>query len=151
MQSEYAVKGFIETVFPLQSDDSVELKGLSSGLLHYFSDHSVFTPISDSKYLLLRKIRIHTTCVAQLLGYEFTKSHLPITPATRIGPSYTWPESPSYQLGFPLFSPGGPPSQVAVKVDSCLETQASTLLHSSSQLHSFIITVSRYSEKIGNS
>ena len=63
--------------FQLWSEDSVEVKGLSSGWSLYFSDLSAFTPMHDSWFLLLRPIRIHTTPLhAVLVGVERGSFHL---------------------------------------------------------------------------
>ena len=53
---------------PVWSEDSVEVKSLSSGWLLYFSDLSSFTLISDSGFLLFRSIRICVTHIAH--SYE---------------------------------------------------------------------------------
>ena len=43
------------------SEDSVEVKGLSTGWQHCFSDLSAFTPLPDSRFVLLRTVRICAT------------------------------------------------------------------------------------------
>ena len=73
--SRHSVWGFMETgSCPLWSEDSVEVKGLSSGWLLYFSDLSAFTPISDSGFLLLRPIRIHATFDPMTLRVRVSRS-----------------------------------------------------------------------------
>lgn len=60
---------------PLQSEDSVKVKSLSSDCLFYFSNLPAFILISDSRLLLLRPIRIYAT---HLLN-EMLQKHVSIT------------------------------------------------------------------------
>ena len=50
-----------DRIFPLWSEDLVEVKSLSNGWIFYFSDLSAFTVISDTRFLLLRSLRIRIT------------------------------------------------------------------------------------------